>query len=146
MKWVKSDLMQYKTAKEYVDTLLIPLVPFQLSNDKTYDKDAFQRDVLSLLVHGVEKELTGRVMLTPSYNYLSTKDTIDDETNRLNTWIQHCHTQPFQHTFLITFDAAWKKDEKNIDGTLLWFPSLDSGDLNSEEMQSVIKGQVKQIV
>lgn len=146
MKWVKSDLLQYKTAKEYVDTLLIPLVPFQLSNDKTFDKDAFQREVLSLFVHEIEKELTGRVLLTPSYNYVSSKTSGNDDVNRLNTWINHCHTQPFQHTFLITFDAAWKKGEKDINGTLLWFPGMESGNLESEEMQSFVKGQVKQIV
>src|SRR5699024_9382578 len=146
MKWVKSDLLQYKTAKEYVDTLLIPLVPFQLSNDKTYERDAFQRDVLSLFVHEVEKALMGRVLLTPSYNYVPSKDSDNDEVNRLNAWIQHCYTQPFKHTFLVTFDASWKKYEREIDGNLLWFPGMESGDLRSEEMQSILRGQVKQIV
>jgi len=146
MKWVTSDLLQYKTAKEYVDTLLIPLIPFQLSNDKVYEKDAFQREVLSLFVREVEKGLTGRILLTPNYNYIASKEPFVDEVDRLNAWIEHCHTQPFQYIFPITFDSSWKKHEKNINGTLLWFPGLDSGDLESKEMQSVIKGQVKQIV
>jgi len=146
MKWVKSDLSQYKKAKEYVDTLLIPLIPFQLSNDKTCEKEAFQREVLSLFAHEVEKELKGRIILTPSYNYISTKETLGDEVERLNSWIDHCHTQPFQYTFPVTFDSHWKKHEKDIEGTLLWFPGLASGDLESPEMQSVIKSQVKQIV
>lgn len=146
MKWVKSDLLQYKSSKEYVDTLFIPLVPFQLSNDKTYGKDAFQREVLSLFSNEVERELTGRVLLTPNYNYVSSKMTDDEEVTRLNEWIQHCNTQPFLHTFLVTFDTAWKKYEREIDGTLLWLPSLDSVELESKEVQSIIKGQAKQIV
>lgn len=147
MKWEKTDLSQYKEAKEYVDTLIIPLVPFQLSNDKTYEKEAFQSDVLALFVNKIEKELTGRVMLVPSYNYVSSKETEwDHEIERLNTWIQNCKIQPFQHTFLVTFDTGWKKNEADIDGSLLWFPGIDNGDIQSTEMQSLIKNQVNQIV
>ncbi|HLR01450.1 MAG TPA: DUF2487 family protein [Virgibacillus sp.] len=146
MKWVQSDLLQYKSAKEYVDTLLIPLIPFQLSSDRTFEKDAFQKETMNLLVQEVERGLKGRIFLTPGYYYLPSKELDHDEVPRLNRWIQNCEAQPFEYPFLITFDATWKKFENDLDGTLLWLPGLDSGNLNSEEMQSVVKGQAKQII
>lgn len=147
MKWAKSDLSQYKEAKEYVDTLLVPLIPFQLSNDKTYEKEAFQKEFLLLFVHKIEKELAGRIMLTPDYNYVLSKEMKrENEVARLNGWIQNCKTQPFQHTFLVTFDSGWKKNESEMQGTLLWFPGMDEGDLQSAEIQSVVKNQANQVV
>ena len=48
MKWIQQDIAQYIKAKEYIDTLVIPLVPFHLSNDQEIAKHAFQTEVLSL--------------------------------------------------------------------------------------------------
>ncbi|MFD1038678.1 YpiF family protein [Virgibacillus byunsanensis] len=145
MKWIKSDLEQYKQAKEYVDTIVVPLIPFQLSQDDDLEKSAFQREVLSLFSKEIEKELTGRIMLMPSYNYLK-NSTKDNEVERINEWVKDAKQQPFIHTFFITFDSTWKKSEQAMEGTLLWFPGIQSGDLHTKEMNTMIREQVAQIV
>ncbi len=48
MKWIKKDLQQFIQAKEFVDTAIVPLLPFQLSNDASLEKDAFQSEALSV--------------------------------------------------------------------------------------------------
>ncbi|MBM7598368.1 hypothetical protein JOC34_000725 [Virgibacillus halotolerans] len=144
MKWKKSDLNQYKQAKEYIDTILIPLVPFHLSNDNTMEKSAFQSEVLSVFTNEIENELSGRIMLTPNYSYLKSADQ-EMEVERLNTWVYDLQKQPFNHVFFVTFDAAWKKNEQAMQGTLVWLPGLHSGDLHNKEMHALIRDQVEQI-
>lgn len=144
MQWKKADLEKYKQAKEYVDTVLIPLMPYHLSQDDHLEKSAFQQEVLGIFAHEIEKELAGRVMLIPNYQYLKS-DKLDTETERLNKWIADSRKQPFKHVFLVTFDALWKKSEQALDGSLIWLPGVQSGNLQSEEMYRFIHGQVEQI-
>ena len=144
MKWKKADLSQYKQAKEFIDTIIIPLVPFHLSNDNDLEKSAFQSEVLSVFTSEIENELMGRIMLTPNYNYLKSASK-QVEVERLNLWIEDIQKQPFTHVFCVTFDASWKKDEQTMNGTLLWLPGLHSGDLHSKEMHALIRDQVEQI-
>lgn len=144
MKWIQQDIAQYIKAKEYIDTLVIPLVPFHLSNDQEIAKHAFQTEVLSAFSIELEKELSGRVMLIPNYFYLYTAHK-EEEISRLNAWIEDSQKQPFQHVFLITFDASWKKHEASLPGTLIWLPSMLTGQIHSEEANHIIRDQVKQV-
>ncbi|WP_042223599.1 YpiF family protein [Oceanobacillus manasiensis] len=144
MKWKKNDIAQYIEAKEYIDSVLIPLVPFQVSDENALTTSTFQSEVIYILANEIEKELTGRVLLTPTYHYLknSNKET---EVDRLNYWVQDVKQQPFEHVFFITFDSGWKKLEKELDGTLLWLPGSKTGNLQSVEMRALIKEQVEQL-
>ncbi|ASN05517.1 DUF2487 family protein [Virgibacillus necropolis] len=144
MQWVKKDLLQYIQAKEYVDTTIVPLTPFHLSNDTELPKSGFQGEALSIFINQIERDLAGRVMLTPNYTYLKNADK-QQEVARLNEWVEDVASQPFNHTFFITFDSKWKKHESMLNGTLLWLPGLQSGDLYAKEMHSVIHDQVTQI-
>lgn len=144
MKWDKEDLEKFIQAKEYVDTLLIPLLPFQLAENADITKMAFQCEVLSIFVNELEKELTGRVLLTPSYFY-NKKATKENEVLRINSWVEDALNQPFQHVFFITFDSTWKKEEKKLNGSLLWLPSNHSVGINSKEMVMIIRDQVEEV-
>ena len=144
MKWFSEDLKKYVQAKEYIDTVIIPLEAFHLSQESHLEKDAFQREVLSIYMNEIEKELSGRILLTPSYSYLKTSN-LENEVERLNTWIQDIKTQPFQTIFVMTFDNAWKKVEKDIDCNLLWMPGMKSGNIKSTEAIQIIRSQVEQI-
>ncbi|MEC5422472.1 YpiF family protein [Virgibacillus sp. C22-A2] len=144
MKWKRADIQQYIQAKEYIDTALIPLVPFQLSNETDLEKNTFQSEVLSVFSNEIEKELTGRVLLTPTYNYI--KSTSKElETERINGWAEDIQKQPFKFVFFVTFDSTWKKNERELNGNLLWLPGIQSGDLQTKEMHAVIRDQVTQI-
>lgn len=144
VKWKKSDLERYIGAKEFIDTLLIPLLPFQFSSDHHLGKNAFQMEVLSIFLSELEKELTGRILLTPAYNYLKTASKVD-EIERISAWIEDAEQQPFEHVFYVTFDGTWKKSEQKLNGTLLWLPVPQSGDIHSQEIGVMIRDQVEQV-
>src|SRR5690625_3772014 len=88
VKWHKDDLAKYLQAKEYVDTLLIPTISFQVEDEANIEKDAFKSEVLTIYLNEIEKELSGRVFVTPAYSYIKQKD-LSSEVIRLNTWIDH---------------------------------------------------------
>src|SRR5690625_3454668 len=144
MKWKKEDLKQYVQAKEYIDTVIIPLIPFQLTNEQNIEINSFQSEVLSILANEIEKELAGRIMLIPNYHYIKSSE-LEKESQMLQGWVEEIQKQPFEHVFFITFDSEWKKNEGKLNGTLLWLPGVKSGNLHSAEMDSMIKDQVEQI-
>lgn len=144
MRWNKQDLEKFIPSKEYVDTLLIPLLPFQLSENEDIEKMAFQCEVLTIFIKELEKELTGRVLLTPQY-YYNKKASKHSESTRVNTWVDDALSQPFEHVFFITFDATWKKEERDLNGSLLWLPSNHSVEINSKEMVMIIRDQVAEV-
>lgn len=144
MKWVQQDLKRYIGAKEYIDTIIMPLIPFQISKDEEALKGANQHQAISIIINEIEKELSGRVMLVPNYYYIKTADK-ENEVHRLNTWIDDMAEQPFKHYFFITSDLSWKKHEKNLNSELLLLPGIQSGDIHSEEVAGIIRDQVSQI-
>lgn len=145
MKWKPEDLKQYVQAKEYIDSIIIPLQPFHISDEASLPKDASQREVLSVFANDIEKELSGRVLLTPTYNYLKDANKAE-EVERLNEWIANIKTQPFTNIFLLTFEPTWKKVEKSIDGELIWLPGIGSVDIKEKETVALIRNQVEQII
>ncbi|ARI77261.1 YpiF family protein [Halobacillus mangrovi] len=143
MRWIKTDTTQYLPEKEYIDTVIIPLIPFDPADDSQMPKHAFQRELNQIFTQLVEKEYRGRVFLSPEYYYLHGQ--LEQEVERLNRWIEQFNKQPFQHIFLFTFDPKWKKHEKELTGQLLWVPGMMSGNIQSTETQSFVKEQAHQI-
>ncbi|RDW22054.1 YpiF family protein [Oceanobacillus chungangensis] len=145
MRWRSSDLTKYGDSKQYIDTIIIPLIPFQMSHNEELEKLAFQSELLNIFTSEIEKELAGRIMLMPAYSYLKSAD-IETEINRINGWITDIKEQPFANVFLFTLDATWKKKEQTLDGHMLWLPSVQLGDLQSKEMRAMIRDQVNQLI
>lgn len=141
MLWNKDDLTQYAEAKEYIDTLLIPLVPFTFDNEEEMQNKALQGELIRLFTKEIEKEFKGRIMLPPDYMYLSASIN-EKEINRLDEWTANMKSQPFEYIFFFTFDSQWRKYEKQLDGTVIWLPGMTSG---NNDMQAVIKGQLTDI-
>ena len=145
MKWRKADLQTYFQSKEYIDSIVVPLVPFVIANDEESEKAAIQAEMITLLSHELEKELTGRMLLAPHYSYLKSIDK-QTEVARLNRWSAEMKEQPFKHIFHLTFDPSWKKHEQELESTLLWIPAVQTGELNSKEMHKTVREQVAQMV
>lgn len=144
MRWIKDDVEKYVTAKEYVDTAVIPVQSFQLSQEEQLVKETFAGEVLSIYANEIEKELSGRLLLTPTYTY-NKQVSIDSEVTRLNDWVKDIKTQPFEHVFLLTLDLDLKKQERKLDGNLLWVPGLKPTNLQSQEAVQMIRSQIEQI-
>ncbi|QTM99645.1 DUF2487 family protein [Sediminibacillus dalangtanensis] len=144
MQWNKQDLGQYFTAEEYIDTLLIPLIPVTFTNQKEMEKSAAQQETGMIFVREMEKHFKGRIFLLPAYHYLASEN-LGAEVSRLNEWAAKASERPFKHVFFFSFDPHWKKQERNLNGNLLWLPAIQSEDTQSKETQTIIKDQVSQL-
>ncbi|GAA0481028.1 YpiF family protein [Salinibacillus aidingensis] len=145
MKWKKQDIQQYVKSKEYIDTAIIPLVPFSLDrSDEELASLTYQNEVMELFSDRLEKEYKGRVFRLPSYTYIKSS-TLEQETERLNLFYEEISKQPFKYVFWLTFDSRWKKYEKGLEGHLLWVPVMKEGDLNNEETQKLLLDQLEQV-
>lgn len=144
LKWTNEDLAKYVEAKEYVDTIILPMQAFQVSDEKALNQDAFNLEVLSIYASEIEKELSGRVLLTPTYYYVKSAD-MNAEIERLTAWVEEFQQQPFEKIFIFTFDKTLKKLEKELPCELIWFPGMKIGDVRSKEAGQLIRNQVEQI-
>lgn len=145
LKWKKADLEKYLQEKKYIDTLLVPLLPVSFSNDAELVNLAYKTELLTTLTNELERELAGRLLQTPPYHYLESIDR-SKEIERINEWIMDACKQPFQHTFIVTHDMSWKKNEQALEGILLWIPTLTSVDPQADEYKTFIRSQVEQMV
>ncbi|WP_188206013.1 DUF2487 family protein [Alkalibacillus aidingensis] len=144
MKWIYQDVQNYTHAKEYIDTAIMPLIPYSFEEDDDMRKLAFQNEVMVIFMTQIEKQLKGRVFLLPVYNYLK-QNTLDMESNRLQETIDHIQKQPFEHVFLFTFDKKWRKYGTSLNAELIWLPAPKEGDLNQVDKQQLVQSQIGDI-
>ena len=69
MKWTVKDLDMYIQSKEYVDTVLIPLVPITFGGQMK--RTGSMNELITILSLEIEKQMKGRILLLPTFHYLS---------------------------------------------------------------------------
>ncbi|GEL07409.1 YpiF family protein [Salisediminibacterium halotolerans] len=143
MRWNAESLNYYAEAKEYVDTALIPLVPFNFQ-EKTQSA-AEQGEYVQLLSEGIEKQFAGRIMLTPPYTYLQT-DSLKSQCEALKQWDDHLLEAGFAHRFYITGDPAWRSLSPAEEAEVIWMPPISLSSMEMKQVKSVISQQIDQIV
>jgi hypothetical protein len=143
MKWVSKDIETYLTAKEYVDTAVIPLYSVSFGNEMK--QSASSAEFITLLTNYLERQFTGRLMLVPPFTYLKS-DQNEDIINGLKKWEENIEKNEFKHIFYITSEIDWKNFEDELKGSLIWLPSLPLEHLNESQKISMIESQVKQIL
>ncbi|MFJ8245289.1 YpiF family protein [Peribacillus asahii] len=141
MKWNATDVELYITAKEYVDTALVPLIP--ISFDDRMKQLSSMSEFLSILSTEIEKKFKGRILLIPTFHYV-----MDDEkkVEGLQIWERKLRQSEFSHIFFLTSDINWKKEESYLSSSLVWIPAINLESLPMEQAREVMKQQVEQII
>ncbi|CAH0219648.1 YpiF family protein [Peribacillus sp. Bi134] len=141
MKWTAKDLDMYMQSKEYVDTVLIPLVP--LSFRGQMKQTGSMNEFLTILSLEIEKQMKGRILLLPTFHYLSGEL---DKVERLKRWANEVKENDFEHVFFLTSDFEWKKEERELENNLVWIPAIPLEGLEIEQAREMINQQVLQIL
>ncbi|MEY8733318.1 YpiF family protein [Peribacillus frigoritolerans] len=141
MKWTAKDLDMYMQSKEYVDTVLIPLVP--LSFKGQMKQTGSMNEFLTILSLEIEKQMKGRILLLPTFHYLSDEM---DKVERLKRWANEVKENNFEHVFFLTSDFEWKKEERELENNLVWIPAIPLEGLEIEQAREMINHQVLQIL
>ncbi|RRN69705.1 DUF2487 family protein [Peribacillus simplex] len=141
MKWTAKDLDMYIQSKEYVDTVLIPMVP--LSFGGQMKQTGSMNEFLTILSLEIEKQMKGRILLLPTFHYLSDEM---DKVERLNRWAKEVKEKDFKHIFFLTSDFEWKKEERELENNLVWIPAIPLESLETVQAREMINQQVLQIL
>ncbi|MGG0788467.1 YpiF family protein [Peribacillus simplex] len=141
MKWTAKDLDMYMQSKEYVDTVLIPLVP--LSFKGQMKQSGSMNEFLTILSLEIEKQMKGRILLLPTFHYISDEM---DKVERLKSWANEVKENDFEHVFFLTSDFEWKKEERELENNLVWIPAIPLDGLEIEQAREMINQQVLQIL
>ncbi|PAE43777.1 YpiF family protein [Bacillus sp. 7884-1] len=143
MKWVSKDIETYLTAKEYVDTAVIPVISVSFGDEMM--QSASSAEFITLLTSYLERQFTGRLLLLPPFTYLKS-DHPEDIIQQMKKWEENIEKNEFKHIFYITSESDWKIYEKELTGSLIWLPSLPLEHLNDQQKISMIESQVKQLL
>lgn len=143
MKWIPQDMEMFIKAREYIDTVVIPLYPISFGDDAK--QTANMVEFITLLTNQLEKQFKGRLILLPGYTYLKKQD-----PNKLVADLQHWENaleqEEFKHIFYVTSDIDWKMQEQQLAGSLLWLPALPLDQMEEKYKNSIIEDQIKQLI
>jgi hypothetical protein len=141
MKWKTDDADLFLKSGEYVDSLLIPLLPVDF--DKGFKASVSMGEYTNLLAGELERQLHGRLFLAPSFTYVKSGDKHEAVRN-LGLFLEHIAVSGhFKHIFLLTNDEYWKEFEHTITGQLFWVPALPLETMDESYRQEIVKGQAK---
>lgn len=143
MKWIPQDIETYLNAKEYVDTAVVPI--FSVSMGGEMKQSAAAVEFITLLTGYLERQFTGRLILFPPFTYLNSKN-CESNLSDLKEWETSLTEGEIKHIFYITSEIDWRAREEELNGTVIWLPSIPLEHMNDTQKLAVIDSQVKQLL
>ncbi|WP_404457984.1 YpiF family protein [Sutcliffiella horikoshii] len=143
MKWTSKDISQYVQAKEYIDTVIIPLMP--ISFGENIKSIASHGEYINILSYELERQFKGRVILLPPFSYVET-DQAEKKVEQLNNLSLHIKANNIKHVFLMTSDSSWSQTEQQLEGKLVWLPAIPLEDMEDKYKQKIIQDQMNQLL
>lgn len=137
MNWTSKDMSTYLVQKEYIDTLVIPLVKVDMKMDNM-KTSASSTEFVMHLASLIETQFKGRMMFTPPFAYTAATDL----QQMAQTTFQEFYDTTFKHVFFLTTDHAWTSLE--LPGQVIWMPSIPLENMEASLRQSILEDQLRQ--
>ncbi|WP_342512206.1 DUF2487 family protein [Sporosarcina sp. FSL K6-1522] len=139
MNWTAKDMDTYLQQKEYIDTLIVPLLKVETEPDKLKN-GASSSDFLMHLTTFIETQFKGRMMLMPPFTYTASMN-LTDMAKLLS---QDLSATSFKHVFYLTTDSAWTSID--MTGEVVWLPSIPLESMDAQLRQTIIEDQLRQVL
>jgi hypothetical protein len=124
MKWDLVSVEKYISAKEYIDTAIVPLITIELGpNMKEYVLEA---EVLTGVVEYIEEQLMGRVLLFPPFSYIKQEEV--QVLSAINHFTEYLESNDFENVVWVTYDTSMKTVFEELKGKVVYIdekPSMD---------------------
>ncbi|WP_456278558.1 YpiF family protein [Bacillus sp. AK128] len=143
MKWVTTDIDVYVQSKEYVDTVIVPLIP--IATGQQMKNTVLSGEFITILTNELERQFKGRAFLVPPFTYLMGNDS-EKEFARLLEWKDHFLENDFKHVVYLTSDSKWKQFEGELGESLIWLPAVPLEHVDSKVKQQIMTDQIQQVV
>ncbi len=141
MKWTVKDVDMYQQAKEYIDTVFVPLVPITFGDQMK--RLTASSDLITILSMEIEKKFKGRIFLTPVFYYVNGDK---KKSVSLQIWLEELKQAEFKYIYFLSPDRSWESEEQNLIGSFLFIPDFSEEQLEVEQAQEVIKQQSQIII
>ena len=138
MNYNAKDIEQYLNQKQFIDTAIVPLLPVDFSTESGM-RSGSEADFLMSLVTYVEKQLKGRLFLTPPFSYFQKTVKID-----INDIHDNLIQAGFKHVVFITCDSSWK--HSNHEKSLLWLPAIPFESMDLEVKNRILQDQMNYVI
>ena len=138
MNWNANDMDTYIQQKEYIDTLLVPLLKLE-TNPENMKSSSSSTEFLMYLSTFMEKQFKGRIMLLPPFSYTQSMD-LDILAETLTKDID---LMEFKHVFYLTTDTSWTSTKLE---DVIWLPSIPLESMDKQLKQRIIEDQLRQVL
>ncbi|KGR79540.1 YpiF family protein [Ureibacillus manganicus] len=133
------DVSQFQSQKEFIDTVIIPLLSVNLKDD-TIKQSSSSAHYLMSLTSFIEQQFKGRLMLMPPFSYIEqSKDSISPVKLQ-----EEFRSAGFKHVVFITCDHSWTSLKDEVD--LIWLPSIPLESMDLSVKKTILEDQLKQVI
>lgn len=140
MNWNAQEVDVYIQQKEYIDTLVIPLVKIETEAEKM-KASASSSDFLMYLTKFLEAQFKGRMMFTPPVAYTPSFDA----AQIVETIASDFESSSFKHTFFMTTDPSLATLQLEA-GQVIWLPSIPIESMDPNLKQKIMEDQLQQVL
>ncbi|NYF24513.1 DUF2487 family protein [Sporosarcina sp. JAI121] len=139
MNWTANDMDTYLQQREYIDTLIVPLLKVE-TKPENMKSSSSSSEFLMHLTTFIETQFKGRMMLMPPFAYTQSMDL----TEMAATLSQDLSVASFKYVFFLTTDSKWTSIE--MDGEVIWLPSIPLESMDPQLRKSIIEDQLRQVL
>ncbi|WP_318617348.1 DUF2487 family protein [Sporosarcina sp. YIM B06819] len=139
MNWTAKDMDTYLQQKDYIDTLIVPLLKVETALGAMKNSTSSSEFLMHLATF-IETQFKGRMMLMPPFAYTQSMDL----QAMAETLSRDISSASFKHVFFLTTDSAWTSIE--MGGEIIWFPSIPLESMDPQLRQTIIEDQLRQVL
>ncbi|WP_194841004.1 DUF2487 family protein [Sporosarcina cascadiensis] len=139
MNWIPKDVDTYISQKEYIDTVVVPLIAVD-TKPETMKNSASSSEFLMNLSKFIEKQFKGRMMFLPPVSYTQSTD-IQQLADTLSGDLKK---SSFPHIFYLTTDPKWTS--VSTDEKVIWLPSIPLETMDDHLRQTIMEDQLRQVL
>lgn len=134
-----NDVQQFQTQKDFIDTVLVPLLSLDFEEGKIKQSSSAAEFLMSLTSF-IEQQFKGRLMLVPPFSYTEqTKSGLS-----ITSLKEELNNAGFKHVLFITTDHSWTSFNEQLD--ILWLPSIPLEFMDNTVKKTVLEEQLKQVI
>ncbi len=133
------DVSEFQNNKEFIDTVIIPLLSINLTENMIKQSSSATEYLMSLTAF-IEQQFKGRLMLMPPFSY--TEETKDDLS--LVNLKEAFENAGFKHVLFITCDHYWTSYNEDLD--VIWLPSIPLESMDKTVKKTILEDQLKQVI
>lgn len=133
------DVGDFLTNKQFIDTVIVPLVQIDLT-EQGIKQSSSASDYLLNLTNFIEHQFKGRIMLMPPVTYL----TGVDQSGAVMLFEQQLQAAGFKHVFFMTSDHALTTLQQTHN--IVWLPSIPLESMDATVKNKILEDQLAQVI